>query len=89
MFETFAAQLPNGAADLFLFHPSDLIALLEFAWDHRANRTFPTGDPRHRSDLQGMGGTWIGQFFNSRTGPIQSRRSRSSSRASRAHPTAG
>jgi hypothetical protein len=73
VFEAFAALLPNGAADLFLFHPSDLVALLEYAWDHRANQAFATGDPRHRSDLPGMGGTWMGQFFNSPpTGPIQS-----------------
>ncbi len=74
MFEAFAALLPNGAADLFLFNPSDLVALLEYAWDHRSNQTaFPTGDPRHRSDLPGMAGTWMGQFFNSPpTGPIQS-----------------
>lgn len=74
MFEAFANLLPNGAADLFLFNPSDLVALLEYAWDHRLNDTaFQTGDPRHRSDLPGMGGTWMGQFFNSPpVGPIQS-----------------
>jgi hypothetical protein len=64
MFIWFASQLPNKAADLFALHPSDLIALLEFAWDHRANDlAFPTGDPRHRSDLGGMTGSWMGQFL--------------------------
>lgn len=32
MFTWFAQQLPNGAADLFALHPSDLVALMEYAW---------------------------------------------------------
>lgn len=65
MFLSFASQLPNGAADLFAFHPADLLALLEDAWDQRVNDpAFPTGDPRHRSDLNGMTRTWMGQYFS-------------------------
>jgi hypothetical protein len=63
MFLAFANLMP--AADIVMLHPSDLIALLEFAWDHRLNDpASQTGDPRRRSDLAGMGGTWMGQYLN-------------------------
>jgi hypothetical protein len=63
MFTWFAQQLPGGAADLFAFHPSDLVALIEYAWDSRARDAFPTGDPRNRSALDGMTQSWMGQYF--------------------------
>ena len=61
MFRTFAKFLPNGAADLVQFHPADLTAVLELAWDHRSKRTnVELGDPFHRSDLLDFSSTWIG-----------------------------
>ena len=36
MFRTFAKVSGVGAQGLFLFHPTDLIAVLELAWDRRA-----------------------------------------------------
>lgn len=61
MFRTFAKFLTNGARDLVQFHPSDLTAVMEFAWDHRANRTtLELGHPFHRSDLFNFSTTWFG-----------------------------
>jgi hypothetical protein len=61
MFRTFAKFLPGGAADLVQFHPADLTAVLELAWDHRSPRTdLELGDPFHRSDLLNFSSTWIG-----------------------------
>ena len=66
MFRTFATFLPNGAADLLQLHPSDLTAVLELAWDRRAERTTPDGKklelghPFHRSDLFNFSSTWFG-----------------------------
>jgi hypothetical protein len=61
MFRTFAKFLPHGAADLLQFHPADLTAVLELAWDHRAKRTtVELGDPFHRSDLIDFSATWFG-----------------------------
>jgi hypothetical protein len=43
------------------FHPSDLMALLEFAWDRRSNNEAKKlGHPARRSDLPGFGTTWFG-----------------------------
>jgi hypothetical protein len=50
MFRTFARFVPNGASDLFQFHPSDLTAVLELAWDQRADRTEP-GPPNENWNL--------------------------------------
>jgi hypothetical protein len=61
MFRTFARFLPNGASDLVQFHPSDLAAVLELAWDRRANRVnFKLGHPFRRSDAISFRTTWIG-----------------------------
>ena len=61
MFRTFARFLPNGARDLFQFHPSDLTAVLELAWDRRVNRQdLELGHPFRRSDSQSFGTTWFG-----------------------------
>ena len=61
MFRTFARFLPNGARDLVQFHPADLTAVLELAWDRRSNRqNLELGDPFHRSDLLNFGTTWFG-----------------------------
>jgi hypothetical protein len=62
MFRTFAKLfLPNGARDLIQFHPSDLTAVLELAWDKRSNRpNLELGHPFRRSDLLSFGTTWIG-----------------------------
>ena len=61
MFRTFARFLTNGARDLVQFHPSDLTAVLEFAWDHRSDRQdLELGHPFRRSDFLGLGQTWFG-----------------------------
>ena len=62
MFRTFARFLPNGARDLVQFHPSDLTAVLELAWDRRANRpqNLELGHPFRRSDSFSFGATWFG-----------------------------
>ncbi len=68
MFRTFAKFLTNGttddtkgARDLVQFHPSDLTAVLELAWDRRADRTnLELGHPFHRSDLFNFSTTWFG-----------------------------
>jgi hypothetical protein len=66
VFDFFASALgPGHQGDLFLLHPSDLMSLLEYAWDHRSKGPQPTGDPRNRSDIQGMSSTWSGQYLNS------------------------
>lgn len=71
MFRTFAKVPGIGAAKLFLFHPSDLIALLELAWDHRAEGVgLPLGHPLHRSDLTRFADTWFGSLaFNAPVPP--------------------
>ena len=63
MFRLFAKLLgPNGGQALMRFHPADLTALLELAWDERSNNTsFDSGHPARRSDLPGFGTTWFGQ----------------------------
>ncbi len=62
MFRTFA-KVPNvGAQRLFLFHPTDLIAVLELAWDRRAEASaLVLGHPLHRSDLNRFEDTWFGR----------------------------
>lgn len=61
MFRTFA-RVPNvGAQKLFMFHPADLIAILELAWDRRADSTNVLGHPMHRSDLNRFQDTWFGR----------------------------
>jgi hypothetical protein len=70
MFRTFARFLPNGARDLVQFHPSDLTAILELAWDRRANRPDKKlGDPFRRSDFIGFGSTWFGSKLLSGSAP--------------------
>lgn len=61
MFRTFANFLPNGANDLVQFHPADLTALLELAFERRSNQlNLELGDPFRRSDLLGFGSTLFG-----------------------------
>jgi hypothetical protein len=62
MFRTFARTPGVGAQKLFQFHPADLIAILEFAWDRRAEvAALPLGHPLHRSDLNRFEDTWFGR----------------------------
>jgi hypothetical protein len=62
MFRKFAAIPGVGADRLFLFHPADLIAVLELAWDRRAEANAePLGHPFHRSDLTRFEDTWFGR----------------------------
>jgi len=62
MFRTFAKVSGLGAQGLFQFHPADLIALLELAWDHRAEGVgLPLGHPLHRSDLTRFEDSWFGR----------------------------
>jgi hypothetical protein len=66
MFRAFAKVVP--ARDIFMFHPLDLMALLELAWDRRLNETArPLGHPFHRSDLNRFKDTWFGK--NAQTPP--------------------
>jgi hypothetical protein len=66
MFRRFAKFLTapgvNGAEVLMRFHPLDLTALLELAWDRRSNNPAvkDLGHPARRSDLPGSGTTWFG-----------------------------
>lgn len=68
MFRTFAKFLTNGATEdtrgaraLVQFHPSDLTAVLELAWDRRVDHIdLDLGDPFHRSDLFNFSTTWLG-----------------------------
>ena len=63
MFRVLATFLPNGARDLVLFHPSDLAAVLELAWDRsreQQNDNLDLGDPFRRSDVLGFRTTWLG-----------------------------
>ena len=62
MFRAFAKVPDIGAQKLFLFHPADLVALLELSWDRRAeNHSLPLGHPLHRSDLNRFEDTWFGR----------------------------
>ena len=61
MFRTFASLPDVGAQKLFLFHPTDLIAALELAWDRRPEEAaLALGHPHHRSDLNRFEDTWFG-----------------------------
>ena len=61
MFRTFAKFLPNREKDLVQFHPADLTAMLEAAWDRRSNRQdLELGHPFHRSELPGFSTTLFG-----------------------------
>ncbi len=66
MFRRFAKILSDanqgkGPEALMRFHPLDLTALLELAWDQRSNNpTVNLGHPARRSDLPGFGTTWFG-----------------------------
>jgi hypothetical protein len=70
MFRTLASL--SGLGDrLFLFHPTDLIAVLELAWDRRpGNAAFPLGHPLHRSDLNRFADTWFGSRALSGSAPV-------------------
>src|SRR5215204_5913070 len=62
MFRAFAKVPDIGAQKLFLFHPADLVALMELSWDRRAeNHSLPLGHPLHRSDLNRFEDTWFGR----------------------------
>jgi len=72
MFDSFASILGTShARELFMQHPSDLVALLEYSWQKRAKQQGAAlGSPENRSDVQSMGNegsgsTWMGQFFDS------------------------
>jgi hypothetical protein len=59
MFRAFAKFLP--ARDLVQFHPADLTAVLELAWEKRSNRQdLDLGHPFRRSDFLSFGATWFG-----------------------------
>jgi hypothetical protein len=59
MFRAFAKFLP--ARDLVQFHPADLTAVLELAWEKRSNRQdLELGHPFRRSDFLSFGSTWFG-----------------------------
>jgi transcriptional regulator with XRE-family HTH domain len=69
MFRTLATLSGLGNR-LFLFHPTDLLAVLELAWDRRADQTsFPLGHPLHRSDLNRFEDTWFGRRALSGSAP--------------------
>ena len=71
MFRTFASLTGVGAQNLFRFHPADLIAVLELAWDRRAEEVaLALGHPHHRSDLNRFENTWFGS--RAFTGPAPS-----------------
>lgn len=74
MFRAFAAFLPRRGRDLVLFHPADLIALLELAWDEsraRQDNAQPLGHPFRRSDVLGFRTTWFGNgALNPAVNPI-------------------
>jgi hypothetical protein len=73
MFRVFARFLPNGARDLVQFHPSDLTAVLELAWQHRSNRlNLELGHPFRRSDFLSFGTTWFGSKLLTGTAPSSS-----------------
>ena len=66
MFRRFAKFLTdagfNGADVVTNFHPSDLTALLELAWDQRSNNPAQElGRPARRSGVPGFGTTWFGK----------------------------
>jgi transcriptional regulator with XRE-family HTH domain len=62
MFRTFARIPGVGAQKLFLFHPGDLLGVLELAWDRRAEASaLALGHPLHRSDLTRFEDTWFGR----------------------------
>jgi hypothetical protein len=73
MFRTFSTLPPLDTNRLLRLHPSDLTALLEFAWDNRRRSSggnpVALGHPDNRSDLEGLGGvpaTWLhGALFAS------------------------
>src|SRR5262245_36649438 len=74
MFRRFAKFLTDsslkGPDVLMGFHPSDLTALLELAWDERSNNpNLRLGHPARRSDLPGFGTTWFGKAAFSTTPP--------------------
>lgn len=76
MFRTFARVPGVGAQKLFLFHPADLTAILELAWDRRAEASGVTlGHPLRRSDLNRFEDTWFGRnaLTPSPPGPVSSR----------------
>jgi hypothetical protein len=78
MFRRFAKFLTdvgvNGPEVVTRLHPADLTALLELAWDRRANTTNTTielGHPARRSALNGFGTTWFGTAAFSSNPPDQ------------------
>jgi hypothetical protein len=75
MFRTFARFLTNGASDLVQLHPSDLTAVLELAWDRRADRqALELGHPFRRSDLLSFATTWFGSRALTGSAPVLSGR---------------
>jgi len=80
MFRTFARILRLAGAnqqDIFLYHPADLVAVLELAWDRRFELlAFPplpplkVGEPFHRSDLNRFEDTWFGRRALTPPAPI-------------------
>lgn len=75
MFRSFAKLLAHGAEDLMRFHPSDLTALLELAWDRRSNNPgIELGRPARRSAISGFGTTWFGNAVFSTPPPGSKRK---------------
>src|SRR5829696_2395235 len=69
MFRRIAKHL-GDAEKLFLFHPADLTAVLELAWDRRADLAGqPLGHPLHRSDLTRFEDTWFGRHLTGLAAP--------------------
>ena len=65
MFRALSGHLAAAGVEpqnLFLFHPADLVAILELAWDRRDdNPLAELGEPDHRSDLNRFVDSWFGR----------------------------
>jgi hypothetical protein len=73
MFRSFAA-FPGIGTQLFLFHPTDLTAALELAWDRRLDDTAQAvGHPHRRSDLNRFEDTWFGNTLTGAAVPTPNR----------------
>ncbi len=61
MFRRLASRVTNGAQEIVKLHPSELMVLLEQAWNVRKHPAAgapsppPAGHPDHRSDVPGLG----------------------------------
>jgi hypothetical protein len=74
MFRRFAAVPDIGAQKLLLFHPTDLTAALELAWDRRLDdNAQAVGHPNRRSDLNRFENTWFGNTLTTAPVPAPTR----------------